>query len=47
MGEAKISIANENDEVIGYKNRGALKQENIYRVSALWIRNSKDDILLA
>jgi isopentenyldiphosphate isomerase len=44
---AKIIIVNEKDEVIDYKERGTLNQEDIYRVSGLWIENSKGEILLA
>lgn len=47
MNKAKIIIVNENDKVIGLKERGTLNPEDIYRVSALWIENSKGDILLA
>ncbi|MDP2103816.1 MAG: NUDIX domain-containing protein [Candidatus Gracilibacteria bacterium] len=43
----RIIIVNGNDEIIGHKKRGTLKQSDIYRVSALWIRNSNGDILLA
>ena len=43
----KIIIDNENDEIIGYKNINALNQSDIYRTSALWIKNSKGDIFLA
>ncbi|MEK9135397.1 MAG: NUDIX domain-containing protein [Patescibacteria group bacterium] len=44
----KIVIVDEKDNVIGYKDRDAINyQEDIYRVSALWITNSKGDILLA
>ena len=43
----KIILVNENDEIIGYKERGTLDKEDIYRVSALWIQNSKGEILLA
>src|SRR3989338_11488629 len=42
-----IIIVNENDEIIGFKKRGTLKPEDIYRVSALWIENSKGEVLLA
>lgn len=44
---ARIVIVNENDEIIGHKERGTLDKEEIYRVSALWITNSKGEILLA
>ncbi|MFA6197683.1 MAG: NUDIX domain-containing protein [Patescibacteria group bacterium] len=47
MSKAKILIVNENDEVVGLKERGTLNAEDIYRVSALWIQNSKGDTLLA
>lgn len=43
----KIIIVNENDEIIGSKERDKLEPTDIYRVSALWIQNSKGDILLA
>lgn len=47
MNKTKIIIVNENDKIIGYKNINTLNQSDIYRVSALWIKNSKGDILLA
>jgi len=43
----KVIIVNEKDEIIGYKEGSALKQEDIYRVSALWVTNSQGEILLA
>lgn len=43
----RIIIVDENDAIIGYKDRDAVKREDIYRVSALWITNSKGEILLA
>lgn len=45
--KSKIIIVDEQDTVIGYKDRDAVQREDIYRVSALWIINSKDEILLA
>lgn len=45
--KSKIIIVDENDKVIGHKNRGTLDKQDIYRVSALWITNSKGQILLA
>ncbi len=45
--KSKIIIVDENDNIIGYKNRDTLKKEEIYRVSALWITNSNREILLA
>lgn len=44
---AKIIIVNNQDEIIGCKDRDALNPQDIYRVSALWITNSKGEILLA
>jgi isopentenyl-diphosphate Delta-isomerase len=43
----KIPIVNEKDEVLCYKERGTEEQMDLYRVSALWLTNSKGDILLA
>jgi isopentenyl-diphosphate delta-isomerase len=43
----KVIIVDEQDNIIGYKDRESVKQEDIYRVSALWITNSRGDILLA
>ena len=48
MFKNKIQIVNEQDEVIGYKDRTGLDYENnIYRVSALWLTNSKGEVLIA
>lgn len=47
MHEGKIIVVDENDKIIGYKERGTLNQSDIYRVSALWIQDSKGAILLA
>lgn len=47
MEKKKIIIVNDRDEVIGLKDRGTLEPNDIYRVSALWVKNSKGDILLA
>lgn len=44
----KIQIVNANDKIIGAKDIRKIDYENdIYRVSALWITNSKGKILLA
>lgn len=44
----KIQIVNEQDEIIGTKERGEVDyQTDIYRVSALWLTNSKGQTLLA
>lgn len=42
-----IPIVDKNDEVIDYKDRCALAPGDIFRVAALWITNSKGQILLA
>lgn len=42
-----IPIVNDNDKIIGYKPRDDRNTKDMYRVSALWITNSKGDILLA
>lgn len=47
MTKQRIVVVNDQDGVIGLKERGTLVQEDIYRVSALWITNSGGDILLA
>src|SRR3989338_5980000 len=40
-------IVDETDTIIGYKQSNSLKKDDWYRVSALWITNSKGNILLA
>lgn len=47
MERPRIVIVDENDTVIGAKMRGTLVRSDIYRVTALWITNSKGQILLA
>lgn len=47
MAGNKIIIVNENDKIIDYKERDNTKNNNIYRVSGLWITNDKGEILLA
>ncbi|MEI6587684.1 MAG: NUDIX domain-containing protein [Candidatus Moraniibacteriota bacterium] len=42
-----ITIVNENDEIIGFGERGATSEEDICRVSALWLTNSRGEILIA
>lgn len=46
-GKAKIVIVDEEDNILCHKERGTLDSEDIYRVSALWVMNSKGEILLA
>ena len=43
----QIIIVNDLDKVIGYKERDKMTSKDIYRVSVLWIINSKGEILLA
>ncbi|PIR41330.1 MAG: hypothetical protein COV31_01745 [Candidatus Yanofskybacteria bacterium CG10_big_fil_rev_8_21_14_0_10_46_23] len=43
----KIAIVNEKDEIIRYKDRGTLNDDDIYRVSALWLTNPKGEVLIA
>lgn len=47
MTNPRITIVNDQDEIIGYKERGTLVKADIYRVAALWVTNSSGDILLA
>lgn len=43
----KMVVVNKNDKIISYKDRGTLEKKDIYRVSALWVTNSRGEILLA
>lgn len=43
----KIVIVDEDNKVIGSKEREEVQPEDIYRVSGLWITNSRGDVLLA
>ena len=46
--EPKIICVDEDDNVIGYETRDNVDAKGLrYRVSALWITNSKGDVLLA
>ena len=47
MSKPRIILVDEKDTIIGYKDRADLEGHDIYRVAALWITNSKGDILLA
>lgn len=44
---SKITIVDDNDNVIGDKERSEITSSDIYRVAGLWITNSKGEILLA
>lgn len=43
----EIIIVDKEDNIIGHKDRYKLNPSDIYRVSALWLTNSNEDILLA
>ena len=43
----RVIVVNQRDEVIGYKLDEDLLSTDIYRVSALWLTNSKKEVLLA
>ena len=43
----RIPIVNEQDEIIGYKEREELDPKDICRVSSLWVTDKNGDILLA
>ncbi len=43
----KIIIVDENDNIIGSKDFDKMKPSDVYRVSSLWITNSKGETLLA
>ncbi len=47
MKKRKIIVVDENDEIIGHKEFEALRKEDVYRSSILWITNSGGDILIA
>lgn len=47
VSRPRIIVVNENDEIIAHKEHGTLTKGDIYRVSALWVKNSQGDILLA
>ncbi|MDO8507291.1 MAG: NUDIX domain-containing protein [bacterium] len=44
---SKIIVVDENDNEIGVKERSEICSDDIYRVSGLWLTNSKGEILLA
>lgn len=47
MNKLKIIIVDENDEIIWYKYRKDIKQQDIYRVAWIVIKNYEWDFLLA
>ncbi len=42
----KQVVVNEQNEIIWHKERSEITSEDIYRVSALWVENSKGEVLL-
>jgi isopentenyldiphosphate isomerase len=42
-----VPFVDENDRVLGYKERHELGADDIYRVVSLWILNDRDEILIA
>ena len=42
-----VVVVDKNDRVIGSKPRDELLPTDIYRVSGIWVTNSKDQVLLA
>jgi isopentenyldiphosphate isomerase len=47
-GVKRIQIVDDKDEIIGFKERNAIDyKKDIYRVSAIWITNSKGEVLIA
>lgn len=45
--EERITIVNDQDEVVGSKPYTSVEQNDIYRATGLWVTNSAGDILLA
>jgi ADP-ribose pyrophosphatase YjhB (NUDIX family) len=46
LSEELVAVVNENDNVMLVKPRSNLKDTDIFRVSSLWIENSKGEVLL-
>lgn len=44
---ALCTLVDQNDHVIGYKERDQLEAGDIYRITSLWVTNYKDEILLS
>ena len=42
----KIPIVNKKDEIIGYKERSDRHPDDIIRITAIWITDEKNNILL-
>ncbi len=43
----RITIVDQNDSIIGAKDKDFRQPNDIYRVSALWLTNSRGEVLLA
>jgi isopentenyl-diphosphate delta-isomerase len=43
----QIPIVDEEDNIVGYKERSEILWEDIYRVASLWVTNSQGEVLLA
>ena len=43
----KIPIVDENDNIIGYKDREHKRSEDIFRITHVWIFNKKNQFLIA
>jgi len=41
------TLVDQDDNIIGYKERGQLEPGDIYRITSLWVFNSKNEVLLA
>lgn len=44
---SRIVLVDQEDNAIGLKERSEITPDDIYRVSAVWIQNSKGEVLLA
>lgn len=42
-----IPVVDANDQILGYKKRGDIVLGDIYRITALWVTNDQNDILIA
>ena len=47
MSGKEIIIVNDQDEIIGHKDRKLVRDDEICRVTGLWLENDKGEILLA
>ncbi len=47
MQKQKVIIVDENDKIIGYKERNDRNQNDIIRIAGIWIENEKGEVLIA